>query len=131
MTRQNISSGGPWEAVGGYSRAVRVGDRVEVAGTVASGADGAIVAPGDAYQQTLHIFTTIERALSEAGATLADVVRTRAFITDIGQADGFTRAHGELFADIRPVATLVEVSGLLGEGSVIEIEAIAVVGAGG
>jgi enamine deaminase RidA (YjgF/YER057c/UK114 family) len=127
MTRQLISSGGPWEQAAGYSRAVRIGDRVEVAGTVATGPDGAIVAPGDAYAQTLHIFETIERALAEAGATLADVVRTRSFITDIGQADGFTRAHGELFADIRPVATLVEVSGLLGEGSVIEIEAVAVI----
>jgi enamine deaminase RidA (YjgF/YER057c/UK114 family) len=127
MARQLISSGGPWEAEGGYSRAVRVGDRIEVAGTVATGPDGSIVAPGDAYQQTLHIFTTIERALGEAGATLADVVRTRAFITDLDQAEGFTRAHGRIFADIRPAATLVEVSGLLGDGTVIEIEAVAVV----
>ncbi len=131
MARQLISSGGPWEAAGGYSRAVRVDDRVEVAGTVATGPDGAIVAPGDAYEQTRFIFSTIERALADAGATLADVVRTRAFITDIDQADGFTRAHGELFADIRPAATLVAVSGLMGEGSVIEIEASAVVGSGG
>lgn len=125
MARQLISSGGPWEGAGGYSRAVRVGDRIEVAGTVATGPDGAIVAPGDAYEQTKYIFGTIERALAEAGASLADVVRTRSFITDIGQAEGFTRAHGELFGDIRPAATLVEVSGLLGDGSVIEIEASA------
>lgn len=127
MDRQLISSGGPWEETAGYSRAVRVGCHVEVAGTVATGPGGAIVAPGDAYEQTRYIFGIIERALSEAGASLADVVRTRAFITDIGLADGFTRAHGELFADVRPAATLVEVSGLLGHGTVIEIEATAVV----
>ncbi|MEM9565264.1 MAG: RidA family protein [Actinomycetota bacterium] len=130
MTRQLISSGGPWEAAAGYSRAVRVDDRVEVAGTVATDPDGAIVAPGDAYEQTRYIFATIERALVEAGATLADVVRTRAFITDIDQADGFTRAHGELFGDIRPAATLVAVAGLLGDGTVIEIEASAIIGSG-
>ncbi|MGF1597572.1 MAG: RidA family protein [Acidimicrobiales bacterium] len=127
MTRQLISSGGPWEAVAGYSRAVRVGDRIEVAGTVAVGPDGAIFAPGDAYEQTRHIFATIERALIEAGAALTDVVRTRAFITDLDQADGFTRAHGEIFAAIRPAATLVGVTGLLGDGSVIEIEAVAII----
>lgn len=130
MARQLISSGGPWEAAGGYSRAVRVGDRVEVAGTVAAGPDGAIVAPGDVYEQTIYVFGVIERALAEAGATLADVVRTRSFTTDISQAEGFTRAHGELFGDIRPAATLVEISGLLGDGTVIEIEASAIIGSG-
>ncbi len=128
MARQLISSGGPWEASGGYSRAVRVGNRVEVAGTVASGPDGAIVAPGDVYEQTRYIFfDKIASALAEAGASLSDVVRTRSFTTDLGQAEGFTRAHGEIFGDIRPAATLVGISGLLGEGSVIEIEATAVI----
>lgn len=130
MTRQLISSGGPWEAAGGYSRAVRVGNRVEVAGTVATGPDGAIVAPGDVYEQTRYIFDKIAAALAEAGASLSDVVRTRSFTTDLDQAEGFTRAHGEIFADIRPAATLVGISGLLGDGSVIEIEAIAVIDEG-
>ena len=125
--RRNISSGGPWEGPGGYSRAVRIGNVIAVAGTVAVGPDGEVVAPGDAYAQTRAIFATIERALVEAGASLTDVVRTRAFITDIDQWEGFLRAHGEIFGDIRPAATMVEVSGLLGEGTVIEIEADAVV----
>ncbi len=124
MARQLIPSAAPW---GGYSRAVRVGNRVEVAGTVATGDDGAIVAPGDMYQQCRHILTIIEGALAEAGAAMSDVVRTRTFVTDISQVDEFLRAHTEVFADILPAATLVEVSGLLGEGAVAEIEAIAVI----
>lgn len=123
-----ISSGGPWEEVGGYSRAVRIGSQVAVAGTVATGPDGRIIAPGDVYEQTKAIFKTIETALTEAGGSLGDIVRTRSFITDIGQADAFTRAHGEIFGSIRPAATLVEISGLMGEGSVIEIEADAILG---
>lgn len=125
--RQLISSGGPWEVSVGYSRAVRVGNHVAVAGTVAVGPDGQVVAPGDAYQQTKAIFATIEGALAEAGASLEDVVRTRSFITDLSQSEGFSRAHGEAFASIRPAATLVEVSGLMGDGTVIEIEADAIV----
>ncbi len=127
MVRQMISSGGPWEANGGYCRAVRVGNQVAVAGTVAVGADGEIVAPGDAYEQTRAIFAVIEQALGEAGASLGDIVRTRSFITDITQWEGFSRAHGEIFGQIRPAATLVEVSGLLGDGTVIEIEADAII----
>ncbi len=130
MSRQVISSGGPWEMQVGYSRAVRVGNVVSVAGTVAAGPDGNIVAPGDAYEQTKVIFATIAAALEEPGASLADVVRTRSFITDIKQWEGFGAAHGEVFAAIRPAATLVEVSGLLGEGSVIEIEVDAIIDQG-
>ena len=120
--RQVISSGAPWEATVGYSRAVRVGNHVSVAGTIAVDEDGKVVAPGDAYLQAKAILATIEAALAEAGASMADVVRTRTFITDLSQWEGFGRAHGEVFADVRPAATLVEVSGLLGEGAVIEIE---------
>lgn len=125
--RQLISSGGPWEASVGYSRAVRVGNQVAVAGTVAIGPGGEVVAPGDAYRQAKAIFATIEAALTEAGASMADVVRTRSFITDLSQLEGFGRAHGEVFSTIRPAATLVEVAGLIGDGTVIEIEVDAVV----
>jgi enamine deaminase RidA (YjgF/YER057c/UK114 family) len=104
-----------------------VGNVVSVAGTVAVGPDGNIVAPGDAYEQTRAILATIGRALEEAGASVADVVRTRSFITDISQWEGFGRAHGEVFRDVRPASTLVEVSGLLGDGSVIEIELDAII----
>jgi enamine deaminase RidA (YjgF/YER057c/UK114 family) len=125
--RQLISSGAPWEAAVGYSRAVRVGDHVSVAGTVAVDDLGNVVAPGDAYSQTRAIFAIIGRALTEAGASLDDVVRTRSFITDLGQWEAFGRAHGEVFSQIRPASTLVEVSDLLGEGTVIEIEVDAVI----
>ena len=120
--RQIVSSGAPWEKEVGYSRAVRVGNHVSVAGTVAVDVSGDVIAPGDAYQQTKAVFATIERALAEAGASMADVVRTRSYITDLSQWEGFGRAHGEVFAAIRPAATLVEVSGLMGDGAVIEIE---------
>jgi len=127
MTRQLVSSGGPWEKIGGYSRAVRVGHQISVAGPVATTEDGSVHAPGDCYEQTMYVLGVIERALNEAGASLADVVRTRSFVTDIAMADDYVRAHGAVFADIRPASTLVEVSGLLGDGSVIEIEADAIV----
>ena len=120
--RQLISSGAPWETIVGYSRAVRFGNHVSVAGTIAVEADGSMIAPGDAYEQTKAILTIISGALTEAGASLADVVRTRSFITDIGQWERFAQAHGEFFAQVRPASTLVEVSGLIGEGAVIEIE---------
>ena len=127
MNRKLVSSGAPWEASVGYSRAVRVGSHVSVAGTVATDPEGNIIAPGDAYEQAKAIFGIIEAALAEAGASLADVVRTRTFITDIDQWEGFGRAHGEVFGEIRPAATLVEITGLVGEGAVIEIEADAVI----
>ncbi len=131
MSRQLVSSGGPWESQVGYSRAVRVGNTVTVAGTVAVGPDGNVIAPGDAYQQAKAIFATIGRALEEAGASLSEVVRTRSFITDLDLWEGFGRAHGEVFSGVRPAATLVEVSGLLGDGTVIEIEVDAIIDADG
>ena len=120
--RQHIGSGTTWEALYGYSRAVRVGKVVYVAGTVASDAAGQVVGLNDPEAQTRFVIQKIEKALNEAGATLNDVVRTRMFVTDISQSDKFGRAHGEFFADIRPVATMVEVSSLIAPEYLIEIE---------
>jgi enamine deaminase RidA (YjgF/YER057c/UK114 family) len=128
--RTNISSGTKWEAFAGYSRAVRVGDRVEVAGTTAINAAGDLVGAGSPYEQARFIFTKIEKALAEAGATLADVVRTRMFVTDISRWEEVARAHGEVFGDIRPVATLVAVSSLVEPDLLVEIEVSAVVSNG-
>lgn len=122
MDRQRISSGGPWEDTVGYSRAVRVGRRVYVAGTTAVGPDGTLVGPGNPAAQTRQAFATIERALRAAGASLSDVVRTRLFVTDISRWEEVARVHGELFRSIRPVATMVEVSRLLEPGMMVEIE---------
>ncbi|MEL7206636.1 MAG: RidA family protein [Actinomycetota bacterium] len=126
-TRRMASSGGPWETQAGYCRAVRVGNHIAVAGTVAVDGMGNVIGPGDAYTQTKAIFATIEQALADLDASLSDVVRTRSFITELDQFEQFGRAHGEIFSDIRPAATLVEVSGLIGDGTVIEIEADAIV----
>ncbi|WP_419930956.1 RidA family protein [Candidatus Poriferisodalis sp.] len=124
--RQNISSGGPMEAVAGYSRAVRIGDWVAVAGSTTLGPDG-VAHPGDCYAQAMATFEIIERALSEAGAQMSDVVRTRSFVTDISTAGDFSRAHGEVFGEIRPASTLVEVSALIHPDLVIEIEVDAII----
>lgn len=126
MERKNISSGTPWEKSYGYSRAVRIGNIIEVAGTVASDETGAVHGES-VYEQTRYILAKIENALKEAGGTLADVVRTRWYLTDITKLDEAGRAHGEVFGEIRPVSAAVEVSALAGEGFLIEIEARAVV----
>jgi enamine deaminase RidA (YjgF/YER057c/UK114 family) len=124
--RQLISSGSPWEDVVGYSRAVRVGNVVEVAGTTAMDGDR-LVGPGSVYLQTKYIFQKIEKALEEAGASLIDVVRTRMFITDISKWEEAGKAHGEVFAAIKPASTMVEVSALIDEQLLIEIEVTAVI----
>ncbi len=125
--RKNIASGAPWESLFGYSRAVRTGSLIHVAGTAASDAQGQIVGGSDIAAQTRFILQKIDKALGEAGASLNDVVRTRMFITDITQWEAVARVHGEFFADIRPAATMVEVSKLIDPAMLIEIEADAVI----
>jgi enamine deaminase RidA (YjgF/YER057c/UK114 family) len=125
--RQNISSGTPWESKAGYSRAVRVGNLVFVAGTTSADSEGKIIGMGDPYAQARYILNKIERALKEAGATLNDVVRTRMFVTDISRFQEVARAHDEVFHDIRPAATLIEVSALQSKDMLIEIEVDAVI----
>lgn len=126
MERTNYSSGAKWESIVGYSRAVRIGNLVEVTGTVAVDDDGAVVGKNDAYQQTDFIIRKIEKVLLQAGASLNDVVRTRMFVTDISRWEEYGQAHGEFFKDIRPCTSMIEVKGLIDKDYLIEIEATAV-----
>ena len=128
MKRENVRGNSPYEPIVGYSRAVRVGDNVYVAGTTATGADGKIVGKGDPYAQAIQCFRNVEQALHEAGANFRDVVRTRMYVTDISRWEAVGRAHGQIFRDIRPVATMVEVSRLVDPDMLVEIEVDAVVG---
>ncbi len=128
--RQNISSGTHWEEMAGYSRAVRVGNTVHVAGTTATNENGNVVGKGDPYAQTVYAIQKIERALNEAGATLKDVVRTRLYLADVEQWEPVARAHGEFFSEIRPANTLLAVSALIGSEYLVEMEADAIIGAG-
>ncbi len=121
-----IGSGSPWEDIVGYSRAIRAGNIVEVAGTTAMDGD-VLIGKGDIYRQTVFIFKKIEKALTEAGAALSDVVRTRMFVTDISQWEEVGKAHGEIFKNIKPVSTMVEVSRLINDDLLIEIEVTAII----
>lgn len=126
MNRKKVFTGSPWEPVVGYCRAIRIGDRIEVAGTTAM-KDGEVVGVGDAYVQTRFILETIEKALRELDADLSHVVRTRMFVTDISKWEEIGKAHGEFFREIQPVATMVEVKALIDPRLLVEIEVEAIV----
>jgi enamine deaminase RidA (YjgF/YER057c/UK114 family) len=127
MQRTNYSSGSKWEDIVGYSRAVKVGNVIEVTGTVASGEDGNVVGKDNAYEQTKYVYQKIEQVLKRAGAEMKDVVRVRMFVTDISQWQEYGRAHSEFFKEIKPCNTMVEVSALIEPEYLIEIEATAII----
>lgn len=130
MKRRNVSSGAVWEPIVGYSRAVRVGPWIVVAGTGAADEEGRVVSPGDAYGQTVYALRKIQASLAKAGGRMKDVVRTRMFVTRIEDWEAVGRAHAELFHDIRPVTTLLQVSRLIDSEMLVEVEADAIVADG-
>src|SRR5690606_32485224 len=127
MERKNFAAGSKWEDIVGYSRAVKVGNLVEVTGTVASDEEGRVVSPGDPYAQTKYIYQKIKTVLERAGASMSHVVRVRMFVTDISQWQEYGRAHAEFFKEIKPCNTMVEVSKLIEPEYMIEIEATAII----
>ena len=127
MQRTNYSSGAKWEEIVGYSRAVKMGNVIEITGTVAVDENDRLVGDNDAYKQTRFIIEKIEKVLLQAGAALKDIVRTRMFVTDISRWEEYGKAHGEFFKDIRPCTSMIEVKGLIAPEYLIEIEATAIV----
>ncbi|MEP6750238.1 MAG: RidA family protein [Bacteroidota bacterium] len=127
MQRTNYSSGAKWESIVGYSRAVKVGNTIEVTGTVAVDDNGKTVGVGDAYAQACFAIQKIEKILQQAGASLKDVIRTRMFVTDISRWEEYGKAHGEFFKDIMPCTSMIEVKGLIDKEYLIEIEATAII----